>query len=201
MRLRLRDLAANTPLPLHDGLLQTEELLSDEFPSLSDREQPLVAYYLLVARMEKSQQFSEEFNRRKQTCRDGIALLDGYIDDLNKLIARAVFEEKEQVSIPPQGSFPLGEVEWREQSEGKRELVVLRALPEPTIEMGRGQLRELRAAADADRAALERRIPEIDLAHRDFLDEAHLIGARLRELRTPVTRLVGRNRAGLPFSF
>lgn len=199
-RLRLRDLAANTPLPQHDGLIQTEELVSREFPGISERKKPLVNFYFLMARMEKSQEFSQEFNRRKQACRDGIALLDTYIDDLNKLIARAVFKEEVQVSYTEPREFPIGRVFWRESEQG-RTLVVLRDLPEPTIEMGRRQLRELRTVAAQDRARLEQRIPEIDLAHRRFLDEAHLIGARLRELRRPVTRLVGRNRAGLPFSF
>lgn len=201
LRLRLRDLAANTPLPTEGGVLQTETIIDNEFPNISKAKRQLVQYYFLLARLEKSQDFSQEFLRRSKACEEGLELLDAYVGDLNNLISRALFRERVKISVPEPGSFPLGHVGWRESSGGVKVLDVLRTYPEPKTEMGRGPLRELRKAADADRDRLQQRIEEIELAEQEFLAEASLIGSKLREMRRPVSKLVRGNRAGLPFSF
>lgn len=203
LRLQLRDLAAGTPLPVQGGLVQTEQLLDSVFAERdwdSDR-RTLVRYYFLVARMEKSRDFSAEFAHRRSLTEKGRSLMQAYLADLNRAIARAVFVDNIPVDVGPQRGFPLREADWRETDDGRRTLTVLHSFPEVDTRLGRETLRELRDIAGADLELLEVRLSQLDDAERLFLEEIHQVGLALIELRPHVTTLVRLPRAGLPFSF
>lgn len=197
LRLQLRDLAADTPLPLEGGVVQTDQILDGVFADRAwdgDRE-ALVRYYFLVARMEKSRQFSEEFSRRKKVTEEGRSLMQTYIDDLNRAIARAVFVPDVPVDIGPRIAFPLSGVGW---SQDAKTLKVLHLYPAVDTHLGRETLRALRDQAGADLELLEGQLSELDDAERDFLAEVHLVGQELIALRPTVGRLVKPPRVGFP---
>ena len=202
LRLELRDLAAGTPLPQEGGVMQTEDLLAKAFADRAwdeDRQQ-LVAYFFLVARMERSRDFSREFTRRREVTEEGRTLMQAYVADLNRAIARAVFVPDLTVELGPQRSFPLTEVGW-EEADGKKTLQVLHDYPEVSTELGRETLRGIRDVAVVDMELLEGQLSDIDDAERAFLAEVSLVGKELIALRPHVTKLVRLPRAGLPFSF
>lgn len=202
LRLQLRDLAQNQPLSESDGVLQTEGLLSDLFArrQWSPEEQTLVRYYFLTARLEQSRRFNREFERRRTLTREGIKLMESYIAQLTRVIARAVFVTNQTVDLGPAIAFPLTEVGWQSTNEERR-LVVLHRYPEASTALGRETLRKLRAQALDDVASLERQLDELDQGEQRFLAEIHLLGEALRNQRAPVAALVRQPRAGLPFSF
>jgi hypothetical protein len=203
LRLQLQDMAAGTPLPMEDGVVQTDRLLEDAFADRrwdSDR-QALVRYYFLVARMEKSRDFSAEFERRRTVTEQARSLMQAYIGELNRSIARAVFVPDLPVDVGPSKNFPLTSAGWEEDKQGHRTLVVLHRFPEVNSRLGRETLRELRDVAGADLERLEVQLSELDDAERLFLAEIHQVGLALFELRPQVSKLVRLPRAGLPFSF
>ena len=203
LRLQLRDLAANTPLPMVGGVVETDRVLSDKF---SEREwdedrQALVRYYFLVARMEKSQDFSEEFARRRDLTRKGHTLMRAYIDNLNVLIGRAVIAVNQPVDPPLIQGFPLSKVGWQKDDAGVETLQVLHEFPVPSSQFGRESLRALRVVAETDLHLLQQQLDEIDRAEDLFLKEVSYLGQELFDLRPEVQQLVRIPRAGLPFSF
>ncbi len=203
LRLQLRDLAANTPLPVVGGVVETDRVLADKF---SEREwdedrQALVRYYFLVARMERSQDFSEEFARRRNLTREGHTFMRAYIDKLNVLIGRAVIAANQPVDPKRVQGFPLSSVGWQSDVGGDKTLRVLHEFPVPTSELGRESLRSLRVVAEADLHLLQQQLNEIDAAEGLFLKEVSFLGQELFDLRPEVLKLVRIPRAGLPFSF
>ena len=199
LRLQLRELAAGTPLPVEGGVVQTDEMLT----AFADRgwdsdRQALVRYYFLVARMEKSRQFSDEFSRRKTVTEEARSLMQVYIADLNRAIARAVFDPDVKVDTGPQIGFPLTSAGW---SKDGQTLTVLHAYPAVDTHLGRETLRTLRDQAGADLELIEVQLSDLDNAEREFIQEVHLVGEELIALRPTVGRLVRPPRAGLPFSF
>lgn len=197
LRSQLRDLAADTPLPLEGGVVQTDRLLDEVF---ADRDwdserQALIRYYFLVARMEKSRQFSDEFSRRKKVTEQGRSLMQTYISDLNRAIARAVFVPDVPVDTGPLQQFPLGTVGW---SDDGKTLKVLHVYPAVNTQLGRETLRRLRDQAGADLELLEGQLSDLDDAERDFVAEVHLVGEQLLALRPTVGKLVRPPRMGFP---
>ena len=197
LRLQLRELAAGTPLPLEGGVIQTDDMLTGVF---ADRDwdgdrRALVRYYFLVARMEKSRQFSDEFSRRKTVTEEARSLMQIYIADLNRAIARAVFDPAVLVDTGPQLGFPLTSVGW--SKDGKM-LTVLHAYPAVDTHFGRETLRTLRDQAGADLELIEEQLSDLDNAERDFLKEVHLVGEELIALRPTVGKLVRPPLMGLP---
>ena len=178
LRREIRDLARVTPLPVDDGLIQTERLIEEAFAGRGwkTKRSTLVRYYFLVARLEQSQKFSDEFLRRRGLMQKGVTLLDEYIDTLNRQIARAVYTDAAPVSPEVVGSFPLEEVEKTDSGE----LLILHRFPPPDIGLGRENLRVLR----------ER-----------FLAEVSILGKELLAMREQVRGWVGIPGEGLPFSF
>lgn len=197
LRLQLRELAAGTPLPLEGGVVQTDDILTGVF---ADRDwdgdrRALVRYYFLVARMEKSRQFSDEFSRRKTVTEEARSLMQVYIADLNRAIARAVFEPDVLVDTGPQIGFPLTSVGW---SKDGQTLSVLHTYPAVDTHLGRQTLRTLRDRAGADLELIEGQLSDLDNGEREFLQEVHLVGEELIALRPTVGRLVRPPRVGLP---
>ena len=202
LRLQLRDLAAGTPLPREGGVVQTQELLQTEFAERGwdEDRQALVRYYFLVARMEKSRAFSDEFERRRQATETGRELMQAYILDLNKTIARAVFVTERPVDLGQRREFPLLKAAW--EGEGaERRLQVLHDFPPVETSLGRETLRSLRDVAGEDLELLEVQLSALDDAERSFIEEVSLVGKELIALRPRVGKLVRTPRAGLPFSF
>ncbi len=202
LRLQLRDMAAGTPLPREGGVVQTDQILRTAFAERgwdADR-QDLVRYYFLVARMEKSRAFSEEFTRRRSTTEKGRELMQSYLVDLNKAISRAVFVPEQSVDLGKIRDFPLVKAEW--EGEGRqRRLRVLHDFPPVDTALGRETLRSIRDVAGSDLELLEVQLSDLDEAEREFIEEVSLIGKELIALRPKVGQLVRLPRAGLPFSF
>ncbi len=199
--MQLRDLAAGTPLPREGGVLQTNQMLADllEGRHWDQTAEELVRYYFLVARMEKSRDFSREFARRRDLTEHALTLMQDYIAQLNRAIARAVFVPDQTVEVGDRREFPLTEVGWVKDASGSA-LVVLHRYPEVETQLGRQTLRDLRELASADLELLEVQLSELDDAERLFLEEIHLVGQALAGMRPRVTRAVKLPRAGLPFS-
>lgn len=204
LRLQLRDLAANSPLPLRGGVLETDELLQQTFSERDwdDDRKALVRYYFLVARMEKSRDFSQEFARRRTVTEQGRSLMRTYVKDLNATIARAVFVPDVAINLGSRREFPLDSVGWQNNPNGQtKTLSVLHDYPEISTRLGRETLRQLREEAGADLELLEGQLSDLDDAERLFLQEVHLVGRELIVERPRMTELVRLPRAGLPFSF
>jgi hypothetical protein len=202
LRLQLRDLAAGTPLSMQDGLVQTDRILDVAFAGRQwdgDRKD-LVRYYFLVARMEKSRDFSDEFARRRTVTELARTLMQAYVADLNRAIARAVFVPNQPVELKERYDFPLSTVGWRE-TDGVKTLRALHDFPEVDTSLGRETLRRLRDIAGADLELLEGQLSALDDAERAFIEEISLVGQELMVLRQRVGKLVRLPRAGLPFSF
>ncbi len=203
LRLQLRDLAAGTPLPREGGVVQTEEILDRSFadrPWDGDRK-ALVRYYFMIARMEKSQDFSAEFERRRKLTEEGRTLMRTYTEQLNRAIARGVFVANVPVQTGPLIEFPLRRVGWEAGADGTKTLQVLHRYPEVDTDLGRETLRALRDQAGSDLERLEGQLSDLDDAERTFLEEIHLVGTQVVELRPRIAKLVRIPRAGLPFSF
>lgn len=204
LRLSLRDLAAATPLPLSGGVLQTDQVLDKRFMDRGwdEDHKALVRYYFLVARMEKSRDFSEEFARRRAVTESGRSLMRTYVQDLNKAIAQAIFVPDVAVDLGPQREFPLLSVGWKPSPESEQaRLEVLHSYPKVNTKLGRETLRQLREVAGTDIFSLESQLSALDDAERLFLEEVHLVGRELVLARPRMTELVRLPRAGLPFSF
>ena len=202
LRLQLRDLAANTPLPRAGGVVQTDELLRTSFAERNwdQNRQDLVRYYFLVARMEKSRAFSDEFERRRELAEQGRTLMQSYLQALNMAIARAVFVPDTSVELGERRGFPLSDVGW-EGGEGKGTLRVLHDFPPADNRLGRETLRAIRDVAGEDLELLEVQLSQLEKAEKEFVEEISLIGKELIALRPKITKLVRIPRAGLPFSF
>lgn len=201
-RSKLKHLAKFVPLPRENGVVQTDTILKTSLGNeeLSEGAQRLRRYYFLIARLESSHQFSREFFRRRKLLREGITLLNQYIDETNILTKRGVGSSSELALSQNVASFPLTEVGW-EESQGQRHLKVLHKLPEPRYSLGRENLKILRSLATEDRELLEQRLSDLNKAEEEFLAEASAVGKELIEMRSEVSKLVRRSRAGLPFSF
>lgn len=199
LRREVRDLARSTPLPVVDGLVQTQRLLDESFGARGwkSRRMTLVRYYFLVARMEQSQNFSDEFLRRRLLLDKGMTLLDEYIDTLNKQIARAVYTNAPTVNPEQIAEFPLVEVEKTESGE----LKILHLFPSPDIGLGRTNLRVLRELADSEKRLLEQRRQNLRDAESEFLAEVSVLGRELMSMRAEVRHWVEVPGEGLPFSF
>lgn len=203
LRLQLRDMAANTPLPVVGGVVETDRVLTEKFSKREwdEARWSLVRYYFLVARMEKSQDFSDEFARRRSLTQEGFTLMRSYTNDLNRLIAQAVFVKNQPVDPALVQDFPLTKVGWETSKMDVRTLRVLHAFPEPSAQLGRDSLRALRVVAEEDLGRLQQQLDELDAAEQLFLTEVSYLGRELFELRPEVQKLVRIPRAGLPFSF
>jgi hypothetical protein len=199
LRREVRDLARTTPLPVENGLVQTEGLIEENFSGRGwkARRSTLVRYYFLVARLEQSQDFSDEFLRRRLLMRKGVTLLDAYIKTMNRMIARAVYTGAPDVAPELICSFPLETVEETEEGD----LRVLHRLPAPNIELGRHNLRTLRELATEEREMLVQRLKMLDDAERVFLQEVTVLGRELLGMRETVRQWVREPGEGLPFSF
>lgn len=202
LRLQLRDLASNTPLPREGGVIETDELLSSTFADRTwdQNRKDLVRFYFLVARMEKSRTFSDEFERRRELAEQGRDLMQTYLRDLNKAIARAVFLPDHPVELGQLREFPLTSVGWEGSGE-TRQLKVLHDFPPADNRLGRDTLRSIRDVAGSDLELLEVQLSLLDDGEREFIEEVSLIGKELVALRPKVGKLVRTPRAGLPFSF
>lgn len=198
LRQELRELAHSNPLPLRDGLSQSEQIFSDNFGSRewNKKKTTLAQYYFLLSRMKESQKFSDEFIRREELLKTGNNLLKGYIDQLNRLIARAVFTQSTPAEIRRVQEFPLHEA--RILATG--ELKVLHLFPEVKISMGRKELRRVRRLAKEERKVLSQRLRKLRQAEKKFLAEVSSIGAEIYSLRSDVRRWVKPPGEGLPFS-
>lgn len=195
-------MAAGTPLPRKGGVVQTDQILRAAFAERGwdEDRQDLVRYYFLVARMEKSRTFSEEFARRRSTTEKGRELMQSYLVDLNKAIARAVFVPEQPVDLGQAQDFPLAKAEW-EGEGGQRRLRVLHDFPPVDTALGRETLRSIRAVAGSDLELLEVQLSDLDEAERQFTEEISLVGKELMGLRPKIGQLVRLPQAGLPFSF
>ncbi len=195
-------MAANTPLPREGGVVETDELLRSTFADRNwdQNRQDLVRFYFLVARMEKSRTFSDEFGRRRELAEQGRELMQAYLRDLNQAIARAVFVPDSPVELGERRDFPLSTVGWVETGQD-RQLKVLHDFPPADNRLGRETLRAVRDVAGADLELLEVQLSQLDDGEREFIEEISLIGKELYELRPKVSKLVRTPRAGLPFSF
>lgn len=199
LRLELREMARSTPLPVTDGVLQTQTLLSERFAERGwDEEQRVLArYYFLMARLEQSQDFSDEFIRRRANLVEGIRLLSDYHRELQRLAPGAVTQTGKYVEPEVVSDFPLLSAERSEEGE----VTVLHRLPKPSTALGRENIRRLILLADQDRERLEDRLDKLDAAEERFLDEASLLGRELIEMRADVRQWVRVPGEGLPFSF
>jgi hypothetical protein len=199
LRREVRDLARITPLPVADGLVQTEGLIEQNFRGRGWKEKrsALVRYYFLVARLEQSQEFSDEFLRRRLLMEKGVTLLDTYVNTLNQLIARAVYTEAPPVSPEKIASFPLVEVEETESGD----LRILHLFPAPDVALGRPNLRVLREMANAERQILKERLEILEASEKEFLEEVSVLGRELIGMRKQVRQWVREPGEGLPFSF
>jgi hypothetical protein len=198
VRREIVDLAKSTPLPVTDGLLQTEQLFLREFSDRgwSDKRETLVRYYFFISRMDQSHSFSDEFLRRQTLIRNGIELMNAYIQELNPLIAQAPYTHDASIDIPTIQQFPLARAE--RTAEGRVE--VLSSFPPPTMKLGRRNLRLLRAQAAKDKALLEERLNMLRRAEKSFLQEVSLVGRELIKMRPYVRQWVKIPGEGLPFS-
>lgn len=198
LRREILELARSVPLPLTDGVLQTEELFLGKFQDRgwSEKSLTLTRYYFLIARMEQSQQFSDEFLRRRTVMREGVRLLESYVETLNPLIARASYSENGPSRAAKVQDFPLQEAVLEESGE----LRVLHLYPAPKLSMGRESLRSLREQAGEEKEILKEQMELLDKAEREFLDEISLIGTEVLALRKSVQKWVRVPREGLPFS-
>ena len=157
----------------------------------------MVRYYFLVARLEQSQKFSDEFLRRRSLLEKGVTLLEAYIDTLNRQIARAVYTDAAAVSPEVVAAFPLEEVEKTDSGE----LLILHRFPPPDIGLGRENLRVLRELASEEKGLLEERLESLQGAESRFLAEVSLLGKELIAMREQVRGWVRVPGEGLPFSF
>ncbi len=199
LRREITDLARVTPLPVDDGLIQTERLIEETFAGRNwkTKRSILVRYYFLVARLEQSQKFSDEFLRRQGLMEKGVTLLDQYIDTLNRQIARAVYTDAAAVAPETVASFPLEEVEKTDSGE----LLILHRFPAPEIGLGRENLRVLRELASQEKGLLEERLKSLREAEERFLSEVSILGKELLAMREQVREWVRVPGEGLPFSF
>lgn len=197
-RREITELARTVPLPVTDGLLQTDQIFQDKFGKRgwSEKLQTLSRYYFLVARLEQSKRFSEEFDRREQQLKLGIELLGKYIEEINPYIARAGYPDADPVKLEKVQDFPLSEVGPLDGGG----LRVLHLFPEPKMSMGRENLRMIRETAETERDLLRGRVSDLHKARRAFLGEVHLVGEELIGMRGSVKDWVKSSRAGLPFS-
>ena len=198
LRRELKDMARSTPLPVEGGLLQTERLLAEKFASRewSEEKLTLIRYYFLVARLDQSQEFSDEFLRRESLIREGSTFLREYIEHLNRLIARAVYTEAEEISVPAIQSFPLSFAE--KTPEGG--LRILHEYPPLELRLGRNNLRKLREMASSELEILSERLQVVRQAEKTFLAEVSLLGNELIRMRPQIRPLVTVPGEGLPFS-
>ncbi len=198
VRRELKDLAKSSPLPLKDGLLQTEALLKAEFESKlwNEKRRTLSRYYFLVARLEHSQKFSDEFLRRETVLRQGRHLADDYINELNRLIGRAVYTNEPSIELPLIQKFPMHKAERSDESG----LLLLHQFPNPNLAQGRKNLQAMRLQAESDRKKIRQRIKDVTIAERNFLDEVSVIGQALIKMRPQIRRWVSPPGEGLPFS-
>lgn len=199
LRSEIRDLARVTPLPVEDGLVQTEGLIEENFGGRGWelKRSTLVRYYFLVARLEQSQEFSDEFLRRRLLMEKGVNLLGSYIDTLNRFIARAIYTGAPPVSPERIASFPLVEVEKTEEGD----LRILHVFPAPDVALGRPNLRVLRELANEERQQLEERLQILRNSEETFLEEVSVLGRELIAMRSQVRQWVREPGEGLPFSF
>lgn len=198
LRQELREMARSTPLPVENGLVQTEQLLVERFRERGWNEptSTLVRYYFIVARLDQSQKFSEEFLRRDKVMRTGVEYLNGYIEAINKVVSQAPYLQTPPLSAPVVQEFPLPSVEKSEDGG----ILVRRKFPAPARSLGRENLRLLRDLAHQEKSELERRLQQLAQAERTFLDEVALLGEELIEMRPRVRRWVKVPGEGLPFS-
>ena len=175
------------PLPRKNGVPQTDSILRSSFGAehRSENTKLLHRYYFLLARLESSQRFSTEFFRRRRLLRDGITLLDQFIDTTNLLAKRGVGPKVNAIEPKLVANFPLTRVGW-EGAEDDRWLRVLHRLPEAKFGLGRKNLRLLRAIASSDRERMQNRLRELNRAEREFLDEASVVGNELIAMRPKV---------------
>ena len=199
LRREITDLARVTPLPVDDGLIQTQRLIEETFAGRNwkTKRSTLVRYYFLVARLEQSQKFSDEFLRRRALMQKGVTLLDEYIEALNRQIARAVYTDAAPVSPEVVGAFPLEEVEKNDSGE----ILILHRFPPPDIGLGRENLRVLRELASQEKGLLEERLESLQEAETRFLAEVSILGKELLAMREQVRGWVRIPGEGLPFSF
>ena len=198
LRFQLKDLARTVPLPVKNGLVQTQELLDGQFPTQqwSAKRGTLIRYYFLVARMDSSQKFSDEFLRRDTVMKEGKKLADDYINHLNELIARAPYNRDDKISVSKPQSFPMREARTTEDGG----MLLLHQFPKAQLSLGRENLRELRKLAESDRKLIRERIQALAKAERNFLDEISMVGQALIEMRPEVRKWVKAPGEGLPFS-
>lgn len=198
IRRELKELARSAPLPVKDGVVQSEELFSSRFGERDWRSKKvtLARYYFLVARLEQSQSFSDEFLRRETLLKQADGLLSEYIDTLNAIISRAVYTDAPKVRAEKIQEFPLTEVEGSEDGS----VLSLRKYPAPKQNLGRNNLRELRHTAQAELQQIRERRKMLQEAENDFLGEASQLGSELLRMRARVRELVKVPGEGLPFS-
>lgn len=198
LRREILELAKSVPVPVAGGVLQTETLFQERFGDRGwgEKRLTLTRYYFLIARMEHSELFSDEFYRRRTLLRDGIELLENYIRILNPLIARAPYVESEPPELEKAQDFPLQEVGTTDDGQVK----VLHLYPAPKLSMGRENLRRLREQAASEIDRLWTRYDQLDRAEHEFLDEMSLLGTEVMSMRGAVKRWVTVTREGLPFS-
>ncbi|MFA5507738.1 MAG: hypothetical protein WC314_10365 [Vulcanimicrobiota bacterium] len=199
LRREIRDLARSSPLPVENGLVQTEQLLKATFADRGwkPKRTAMVRYYFLVARLEQSQQFSDEFLRRRLLMEKGVDLLNTYLATLNRQIGRAVYTAASPVEPPQIAEFPLSEVEQSETGE----LKILRHYPPPDIELGRENLRTLRDFAGQEKVLLEQQLERLEQGEARFLSEVSTLGQELLAMREEIRGWVRVPGEGLPFSF
>lgn len=198
VRRAIKDLARSVPLPVEDGLIQTEQIFEQQLAREAGDEKTdtLMRYYFLVSRLEASQKFSDEFLRREKLLKQGVELLNVYIKKLNPMIARAPYTNLEPFTLKKVQSLPLQSVELNEDGE----LLLLRRFPAPKLSLGRQVLRSLREEAQEEKDIFKGRLEELRLAEREFLAEVSTIGNELIRMRPSVKQWVTVPGEGLPFS-
>ena len=198
VRKELQTLAGSTPLPVQNGVTQTETLLDKEFSgqTLSARKKTMVRYYFLVARLEQSYRFSEEFARREKVLKEAREALTNYADQLTRLIGRGVYTAYPTIQLDPYADFPLNEVVMEESGA----LRTLRAYPTPDVRLGRENLRYLREQAGAENDYLKKRLQELHQGEKAFLEEVSLVGRELIRMRPEVKKWVTPPGEGTPFT-
>jgi len=198
LRRELVDLAGAVPLPVEDGVTQSERLIRQQFEERgwSRKRSVLAYYYFLVARLEQGKTFSNEFLRREQVLRKGRSELKAYIEELNPLIALAVYTDARPLKLELVQDFPLSEVARKEDGA----LLVRFLFPPPDTKLGRNNLRYLRTVAQKEREVLEDRLDLLRAAEDDFLAEVSHLGRELIDLRDDVKEWVTPPGEGLPFS-
>jgi len=198
IRREINDLAKSVPLPVSDGLLQSQQLFEQEYSDRgwSDRRLLLVRYYFLVSRLEQSQAFSDEFLRRELLLKKGIVITDEYINKLNPLIARGPYNDAPKIEVETVQDFPLHTAERLDDGG----IEVLKRYPAPTVRFGVHNLKSLRADAEKDRSLLKKRLEDLQKAERTFLKEISQVGHELIRMRPQVRRMVSIPGEGLPFS-